>query len=41
MQKTDKLSFKKTLRQPMGVDKITSFEKLTNLTENARVESSN
>jgi hypothetical protein len=34
MQKTEKLSLKKTSRQPMGVDKVTSFEKFTNFTEN-------
>jgi hypothetical protein len=42
MQKTDKLSFKKTSRQPTGVDKVASFEKLTNFAENfTRMESSN
>jgi hypothetical protein len=27
--KIDKLSYKKTSRQPMGVNKVASFEKLT------------
>jgi hypothetical protein len=41
MQRTDKLSFKKTSRQPTGVDKVVSFENLTNFAENfTQVESS-
>jgi hypothetical protein len=39
VRKTDKLSFKIRLRQPMGVDKVASFENLTNFSENStRVE---
>jgi hypothetical protein len=42
MQKTEKLSFEKTSRQPMGFDKVASFEKLKNFTKNfTRAESFN
>jgi predicted proteasome-type protease len=42
VQKTDKFSFEMKSRQPMGVDKVASFEKLTNFTKNSTLlESSN
>jgi hypothetical protein len=40
-KKTDNFHLKKPSRQPMGVNKVATFEKLTNFTENStRVESS-